>query len=283
VKAGKVATGVAIGVLLVALIALAGGLWVLLTSPRSPLAPSNRCEATTSTGTTELTPTQAHYASIIVGISVGRGLPEKAATIAIATAYQESKINNIDYGDRDSLGLFQQRPSQGWGTEEQIMDPIYSTNTFYDALLKVKGWQDMEVNDAAQAVQRSGFPEAYRQHETNARRIAAALTGQTQAAFTCLASADTVGDMASLKAFLTSVYGDVIAVTTSDTKITVRTQGQAESWSVAHTLVANYARYGLAEVAVDNLRWKAEPRSPGTWQREQVDHAQHEVVGVRTA
>lgn len=242
-----------------------------------------QCTVVMEGGTTVLSAEQARNASVIVAVSVERGLPERAAVIALATAYQESDLRNLDYGDRDSLGLFQQRPSYGWGTEEEIMDPWYSSARFYEELVKFSGWETGDINDVAQQVQRSGFPEAYRQHETNARRIAAALTGQTQAAFTCLASADTVGDMASLKAFLTSVYGDVIAVTTSDTKITVRTQGQAESWSVAHTLVANYARYGLAEVAVDNLRWKAEPRSPGTWQREQVDHAQHEVVGVRTA
>ena len=67
---------------------------------------------------------QAHYASIIVGLSVRRGLPARAASIAMATVYQETGIRNLDYGDRDSVGLFQQRPSQGWGTEKQLMDPL---------------------------------------------------------------------------------------------------------------------------------------------------------------
>ena len=80
---------------------------------------------------------QAHYASIIVGLSVKRGLPPRAASIAMATVYQETGIRNLDYGDRDSVGLFQQRPSQGWGTEKQLMDPYYATGKFYDALVKI--------------------------------------------------------------------------------------------------------------------------------------------------
>ena len=90
-----------------------------------------------------------------------RGLPARAASIALATAYQESKLRNLDHGDRDSLGLFQQRPSQGWGTAKQIQDPYYATNAFYDALVKIDGYQTMRITEAAQEVQRSGFPEAY--------------------------------------------------------------------------------------------------------------------------
>ena len=93
-----------------------------------------------------------------------RGLPARAASIALATAYQESKLRNLDHGDRDSLGLFQQRPSQGWGTAEQLQDPYYAVNAFYDALVKVDGYQAMRITEAAQKVQRSGFPEAYEDH-----------------------------------------------------------------------------------------------------------------------
>ena len=73
------------------------------------------------------------------------------------------------FGDRDSLGLFQQRPSQGWGTAEQILNPEYSTNRFYDALVKVDGYTDMDIAEAAQAVQRSAAGEAYAQHESRRR------------------------------------------------------------------------------------------------------------------
>ena len=108
---------------------------------------------------------QAHYASIVVGLSVRRGLPPRAASIAMATVYQETGIRNLDYGDRDSVGLFQQRPSQGWGTPKQLMDPYYATGKFYDALVKIDDWETGDINDVAQKVQRSGYPEAYRDHE----------------------------------------------------------------------------------------------------------------------
>ena len=112
-------------------------------------------------------------------------MPARAATIALATAYQESKLYNLESGDRDSLGLFQQRPSQGWGSPEQVLDPYYATNAFYDALAEVDGYETMEVTDAAQEVQRSGFPEAYADHEADARVLASALTGNSPRAFSC--------------------------------------------------------------------------------------------------
>ena len=139
---------------------------------------------------------QAENAALITAISVQRGMPARAATIALATAYQESDLCNLEGGDRDSLGLFQQRPSQGWGTPEQILDPVYATNAFYDALAQVDGYETMEITEAAQHVQRSGFPEAYADHEADARVLASALTGNSPHAFTCVVDddADEAGD-----------------------------------------------------------------------------------------
>src|SRR5699024_7812582 len=117
--------------------------------------------------------------------AVRRGLPARAATIALATAQQESKLINIDHGDRDSLGLFQQRPSQGWGSAREILDPRYSTNAFYDGLVEIEGYEDMEITDAAQRVQRSGYPEAYARHEVRSRAWASSLTGHTPTSVTC--------------------------------------------------------------------------------------------------
>jgi hypothetical protein len=132
-----------------------------------------------------LSPVQGDNAALLTAVSVRRGLPARAATIAIATALQESKLVNLSYGDRDSMGLFQQRPSQGWGTAEQIMDPVYSAGRFYDGLVAVAGYQDLPITDAAQKVQRSAFPEAYAQHEARARAWASALTGWSPGALTC--------------------------------------------------------------------------------------------------
>ncbi|MDO5503136.1 MAG: hypothetical protein Q4G67_08195, partial [Actinomycetia bacterium] len=112
------------------------------------------CRATAADSTVSFSPEQMDNAATIVGIAMGRGLPARAGTIAIATAIQESKLRNINYGDRDSLGLFQQRPSMGWGTEEEILNPEYSTHTFYDALVKVPDWENGVVTEVAQEVQR---------------------------------------------------------------------------------------------------------------------------------
>lgn len=132
-----------------------------------------------------LTPEQMMNAATIAAVGIGRGMPERAVTIALATAIQESSLRNIDYGDRDSLGLFQQRPSQGWGTPEEIMDPTYSAGIFYDHLAEVPGYTRLPLTVAAQRVQRSGFPQAYAKHEPGATLLAAALTGRSTATLSC--------------------------------------------------------------------------------------------------
>ncbi|QKW04227.1 C40 family peptidase [Streptomyces sp. NA02536] len=108
---------------------------------------------------------QVPNAQTIVATGISLDVPKKGQVIALATAMQESRLRNLNYGDRDSLGLFQQRPSQGWGTAEQIRDPTYASEQFYKHLLKVNGWQQMTVTQAAQAVQQSGLPDAYAQWE----------------------------------------------------------------------------------------------------------------------
>ncbi|MCF4120231.1 hypothetical protein L1785_04485 [Antribacter sp. KLBMP9083] len=146
---------------------------------------TERCSAVLDGITWYLSPAQADNAALITGIAQQRALPARAATIGLATAMQESKLVNIEHGDRDSLGLFQQRPSQGWGTPEQVLDPVFSTNAFYDGLVKVDGYEAMEITVAAQAVQRSAYPDAYAKHEIRSRAWASALTGNTPEVLTC--------------------------------------------------------------------------------------------------
>ena len=156
-----------------------------------PLIPAvEECQARVDGHLVELDLEQSRYAALITAISVQRGMPARAATIALATAYQESDLRNLEYGDRDSVGLFQQRPSQGWGTPDQLQDPAYATNAFYDALAQVDGYESMPVTEAAQEVQRSGFPEAYADHEQDARVLASALTGNSRAVFWCTVDDD---------------------------------------------------------------------------------------------
>ncbi|GGO28661.1 hypothetical protein [Micromonospora parathelypteridis] len=115
---------------------------------------------------------QTANAKAIIAATKKAGLPERAAVISIATSLQESKLENLghlgDMNDHDSLGLFQQRPSSGWGTPEQITDPAYSTTAFLKGLRQVDGWQDMPLTQAAQTVQVSAYPDAYAQWEQQA-------------------------------------------------------------------------------------------------------------------
>ena len=137
---------------------------------------------TVEDGTVTVSAEQARHATTIARVGRDRGLPERAVVIALATAQQESGLRNLDYGDRDSLGLFQQRPSQGWGTPAQVQDPVYAAGKFYDGLVQVPGWETGRLTEVAQEVQRSGFPEAYQKHEAMAQELATALTDN---ALTC--------------------------------------------------------------------------------------------------
>lgn len=137
----------------------------------------------------ELTVVQLQHASTINAVGLSRGVSEQGRIIAVATAYQESSLRNRSNGDRDSVGLFQQRPSQGWGTPDQIIDPVYASNKFYDALLEVPDWQDMSLTDAAQAVQYSGFPDAYAKWEPQATTLVAGLSGTDVVTLSCGAGA----------------------------------------------------------------------------------------------
>jgi hypothetical protein len=122
---------------------------------------------------------QAHNAGVIVAVGERMRVPVRGWVIAVATALQESDLINTGGGPDDSLGLFQQRPSQGWGTPEQIMNPDYAAGKFYEHLLAVSGWQTMPLTEAAQRVQRSAYPDAYAKHEARATEIVSAYTGGT--------------------------------------------------------------------------------------------------------
>lgn len=139
--------------------------------------PSNRCTVTTPTEQFSMSAERADNAATIAGVGWVYGFGDDGVTVALATAIQESGLRNLDYGDRDSVGLFQQRTSQGWGTVEEIMDARYSAGKFYETLARVDGWESLPVTEAAQKVQRSGFPDAYADHEAEARAWAQALGG----------------------------------------------------------------------------------------------------------
>jgi len=122
---------------------------------------------------------KAANARLIIQTGRRLGVPDRGIVVALAAAMQESGLRNLDYGDRDSVGLFQQRPSTGWGTRSQLLDPAYATELFYGGphnpnpgrtrgLLDIHGWQSMTVAQAAQAVQISAYPDAYARWEASA-------------------------------------------------------------------------------------------------------------------
>ena len=153
--------------LVVVVVLLLGVAWAARGEEPAPGPPGFPCAVV---GTQiRLTPSQAGNVEAIAAVARDRDLHARAIVIALATAQQESRLRNLDYGDRDSLGLFQQRPSQGWGSEAQVQDPVYATGKFYDGLVQVPDWETGRLTEVAQSVQRSGFPEAYQQWEPMAQ------------------------------------------------------------------------------------------------------------------
>ena len=216
-------------------------------------------------------------------------MPAHAASIALATAYQESKLYNLEHGDRDSVGLFQQRPSQGWGTPEEILDPEHSINAFYDALPRVDGYETMAITVAAQPVQRSAFPEAYADHEADARALASALTGNHEAAFWCETPGDAEEDSdrlddaglvrraAAVRQELEAVFGPLPlggfqpgGVSSGHMEGSAHYEGRAldvfvrpvsaantkRGWAIAHYLVAQADRLSINTVIFDDRIWR---------------------------
>ncbi|MGH3781576.1 MAG: C40 family peptidase [Pseudonocardiaceae bacterium] len=113
----------------------------------------------------------------IIAIGKQRRLPPRAWQIAIQAGMTESRLHNLPYGDRDSLGIFQMRPSQGWGSVAQVTDPVYEINKFYDKLLMVPGWETQRPGDSAQDIERSAFPARYHQWEPLAVNVIGAVGG----------------------------------------------------------------------------------------------------------
>ncbi|GAB6986717.1 hypothetical protein [Nocardioides pyridinolyticus] len=295
----RIRTGVAVLALAGVGVAAAVGYGVSsLLDDVAPFLSSDECTATVGGRTVELDVEQAENAALIAAVSVGRGLPARAATIALATAYQESKLYNLEHGDRDSAGLFQQRPSQGWGTFEQVTDPWYATNAFYDELAEVEGYESMEVTDAAQRVQRSGFPEAYADHEADARVLASALTGNSPHAFSCRIGGEPAPERDRLTDSGLTRRADVVrqeidelfadppmggfepgGVSTGHIEGSAHYEGRAvdvfvrpinaenkiRGWAMAQYLVAMADRLSIRTVIFDGRIWTSGSRSGDGW------------------
>lgn len=130
---------------------------------------------------------QTRDARLIVAVGQQRAVPDHGLVVGLMTAMQESGLRNLPYGDRDSLGLFQQRPSQGWGTPNQILDPGYAAAAFFGGpqspdenpgLLDIAGWEQLAPDRAAQAVQESAYPDSYARWEESAQAWLAEIFSQ---------------------------------------------------------------------------------------------------------
>lgn len=238
--------------ILAGLVVLALVVTVGVIAVRAALTPPPGCTSGDPDAAT-LSVEQADNAATVAAVGLAMGMPDHAVTVALATAMQESGLRNLTGGDRDSAGLFQQRPSQGWGTYEQVTDPVYAAGAFYRKLRAQPDWRTMSVTEAAQVVQRSAAPDAYARWEPVARSLARALTGEDPAALTC-------------QGLTLSVPGDDVAALAGAELGTSRLSGpqpQARGWAFASWLVAHAARLGLDGVAYDGRAWTSET---GKWQ-----------------
>ena len=268
-------------VLFLCLLLVAGAAgWVYWHGSVANLPIREHCTAT-GDGSSTSTSTPSRWATprSSPGWRCAAGCRARAATIAIATAIQESKLRNINYGDRDSLGLFQQRPSMGWGTPDQLRDPVYASNAFYDVLVKIEGYRNLEITQAAQKVQRSAYPDAYADHEPEARVLASALAGYTAAGVTCVLRPVAATGQAPAKSGLTPRAAALVTAAGADTgraaagpvgpdgttvqwKLTGKESGRL-GWALAQWAVSRAQALGVVSVSTDGKRWSRDDPGGG--------------------
>ncbi|HEY8471459.1 MAG TPA: hypothetical protein VIL37_02350 [Natronosporangium sp.] len=272
--AGVVALGVIAGV----------GYWVGNQFDNVPLPRFGPDCTVEASGQVSLDHDQMANAATVTAVGVRLGMPDQAVVVALATALQESKLRNLphlgDGNDHDSIGLFQQRPSQGWGSPEEISQPQYAAERFYRALAQVDGWEAMRVTEAAQRVQRSAHPEAYQKWADEATVLATALLGQAPGAVACVGpdqpTADAEAALTALREAIALDWGTdlteagnaepaVAADLTDDGSgptLSVPAGDEATGWRYAHWLVAHAAQHGVTRVRFAGLEWTA---ADGSW------------------
>jgi hypothetical protein len=239
---------------------------VLVSGGRHHVTPL--CQVVAPSGRYQLTLDQAANAATIAAVGKAAGLPDHAVTVALAAALQESRLYNLAGGDRDSVGLFQQRPSQGWGTPAQLRQPNYAAGAFFAALRVVPGWQTMPVTEAAQLVQRSATPDAYAAWEQQARAMAEALTGETSGGLACQFALNGPAPAATPLA-------DAMKADLGSAAFTVT--APATQWLVATWLVAHASSYRITSVTFGTYRWVS---SKAVWTATNANRSQ---LGITVA
>jgi hypothetical protein len=266
-----------VGTALVLVLAVAGYAIYHSFGNVTPALPPPGCQAGTGEQAITLDTDQAANAATIAGVAARHRLPRQAVTIALATALQESKLEDLDYGDLDSVGIFQQRPSQGWGPAADLEDPVYATTKFFAALIQVPGYTKLPLYQAAQDVQHSADGSAYEQWAWVAGQLSGYLTGQPPHGVSCWYAPAGPGNLAGAVRQMTHTFGPpgrkavVIRITTD--RSAQKNNGSAAvlhvqrtaAWTVASWLVAHAQAYGLSEVRYAGYEWKAANGTMG-WQ-----------------
>jgi hypothetical protein len=237
-----------------------------------PALAGSGCSAEATHQSVLLDTQQASIAATIAGVAQQESMPREAVTIAYATAMQESKLHNLDYGTSDSVGVFQQRPSQGWGPARKLENPVYATTKFFRALRSVQGYQTMPVYQAAQAVQRSADGSAYMQYQRMATEMAGAFTGQRQHAVYCWSNAARPRhpNVAAITQGLASTFGQATAELGRPAQrhtMLVPIGHQKLGWTVAAWLVTHASTYGIHQVRFGGYQWRASAGTKG-WVRD---------------
>lgn len=277
-----------VGLVVVLVVAgcLAGlGIWLVHKLGGISLFNTAQCVAVSGNESFTYDLDQMQNASTIAAVGVNLGVSAYGIEIAEATALQESKLRDLSGGDRDSLGLFQQRPSEGWGTAEQIQDTTYASTAFFKALMKVPDWQHLAVTVAAQDVQHSAYPGAYAAKEAEAEVLAAVFTGAAGGALTCTLDGPTFSPQSTDSSGLTTLGQAVVAdarkqwgsMSVQDASPGSRSfalavpgdlsgsAATARGWAYANWAVSKAEALGITQVGYDGKTWSASS-SPDKWQ-----------------
>jgi hypothetical protein len=240
------------------------GFLALKSTPQLLRRPTG-CVAGQGTDGFQLSVSQAGIAATIAGVASRQGLPVRAVAIAYATALQESKLSNLNYGTMDSVGVFQQRPSEGWGTAREIENPVYATSRFFAALVQVPRYRHLPIDQAAQDVQHSADGSAYEQYAGVGTDLARAFTGiQPHAVWCSYGSPIGQARLTAARRALTGAFGNLGGRVADDPRATVDVADSREGWAVAAWLVSHAASYGIGDVRYSGYEWLASFGS-GRW------------------
>jgi hypothetical protein len=269
-RSSRAGAGAGAGAIFVAVLVI-----VALALSKSPKPPAPRppqigtgCLVRGSEFDVPLSTGQAGIAATIAGVASHRKMPLRAVTIAYATALQESNLANLPYGDRDSVGVFQQRPSQGWGTRTQLLNPVYATSRFFAALAAVPGYLRLPVYQAAQDVQRSAYPTAYAQYALVGAAMAKGFYGRQARSVWCWTGSAIKGSrrLAAADRGLAAAFGPLNFRHVGDPIVAVGVSSKATGWAVAAWIVTHAVSYHINTVRFAGYQWTAAGGHHG-WKR----------------